>query len=203
MAQSALSRLAGPFAISAGGLFIAAQVLLLATLERANMLETVHKPLFAVAQVGYFLGFCMLLLALFAAYEWESDRAGTFGVFAFCAAVIGTMFLAGDLWFDTFAGPWIITAAPDIAETPTGSVVAGAFASYALFAIGWVLFGLASLRARVFPRLISIAIMVGGAVGFLALLPPFGIPLALALIALGTWMIRAGAPQTIDVPAAA
>jgi hypothetical protein len=203
MAQSALSRLAGPFAISAGGLFIAAQVLLFATLERANMLETVHKPLFAAAQVGYFLGFCMLLLALFAAYEWESDRAGTFGVFAFCAAVIGTMFLAGDLWFDTFAGPWIITAAPDIAETPTGSVVAGAFASYALFAIGWVLFGLASLRARVFPRLISIAIMVGGAVGFLALLPPFGIPLALALIALGTWMIRAGAPRTIDVPAAA
>jgi hypothetical protein len=203
MAQSALSRLAGPFAISAGGLFIAAQVLLFLTLDRANMLETVHKPLFAVAQVGYFLGFCMLLLALFAAYEWESDRAGTFGVVAFCTAVIGTMFLAGDLWFDTFAVPWIITAAPDIAETPTGSVVTGAFASYTLFAIGWVLFGLASLRARVFPRLISIAIMVGGAVGFLALLPPFGIPLALALIALGTWMIRAPAPRTADVPVTA
>lgn len=199
MGQSALSRLAGPFALFAGGLFIAAQVLLFATLEPADKVATVHKPLFAVAQVGYFLGFCMLLLALFAAYEWESDRAGRFGVIAFCAAVVGTMFLAGDLWFDTFAGPWIVTAAPDVADAPTGSVVAGAFASYALFAIGWVLFGLASLRARVFPRLISVAIMVGGAVGFLALLPPFGIPLGLALIALGTWMIRASAPRTADV----
>ena len=203
MVQSPLSRLAGPFAISAGGLFIAAQVLLFATLEPANKLATVHKPLFAVAQVGYFLGFCMLLLALFAAYEWQSDRAGTFGVIAFCAAVIGKMFLAGDLWFDTFAGPWIITAAPDVANAPTGSVVAGALVSYALFAIGWVLFGLASLRARVFPRLISVAITVGGAVGFNALLPPFGIPLALAMIALGTWMIRAPAPLTVDVSVAA
>jgi hypothetical protein len=198
MAQSALSRLAGPFALSAGGLFIAAQALLFATLEPANKLATVHKPLFAVAQVGYFLGFCMLLLALFAAYVWESDRAGTFGVIAFCAAVVGTMFLAGDLWFDTFAGPWIITAAPDVADTPTGSVVAGAFVSYALFAIGWVLFGLASLRARVFPRLISVAIVVGGVVGFLALLPPYGIPLGLAMIALGAWMIQAPASRTAD-----
>ncbi len=203
MAQSALSRLAGPFAISAGGLFIAAQVLLFATLELENRSATVQKPLYAVAQVGYFLGFCMLMLALIAVYEWEADRAGTFGVFAFCTAVIGTMFLAGDLWFDTFAGPWIITAAPDVANTPTGSVVAGALVSYALFAIGWVLFGLASLRARVFPRLISVAIMVGGAVGFNALLPPFGIPLALAMIALGMWMIRARAPRTIPIPVAA
>jgi hypothetical protein len=61
-----------------------------------------------------------------------------------------------------------------------------------------MLFGLASLRARVFPRLISVAIMVGGAVGFLALLPPFGIPLGLAMIALGTWMVRGLAPRTAD-----
>lgn len=203
MIQSPLSRLAGPFALAAGSLFVAAQGLLFATLEPANKLATVEKPLFAVAQVGYLVGFCMLMLALFAAYEWESDRAGMFGVIAFCAAVIGTMFLAGDLWFDTFAGPWVITAAPDVAGNPTGSVVAGAFLSYALFAVGWVLFALASLRARVFPRLISVAIMVGGAVGFLALLPPFGIPLGLAMIALGTWMIRASAPRTIHAPVAA
>lgn len=203
MIQSPLSRLAGPLALAAGSLFIAAQGLLLVTLEPTNKLATVGKPLFAVAQVGYFIGFCTLLLALFAAYEWESDRAGTFGLIAFCAAVIGTMFLAGDLWFDTFAGPWIITAAPDVADNPTGSVMAGAFGSYALFAIGWVLFALASLRAGVFPRLISVGIMVGGVVGFMALLPPFGIPLGLALIALGTWMIRVSAPRAIRAPVSA
>ena len=60
-----------------------------------------------------------------------------------------------------------------------------------LFAVGWVLFGLASLRARVFPVLISIAIIVGGLVGFLAAAPPYGVALGLALVGLGAWLMRA------------
>ena len=71
----------------------------------------------------------------------------------------------------------------------------GAFTSYVLFAVGWVLFGLASFRARVFPRPISIAIVVGGIIGFQAALPPFAIPLAVAIGALGSWMIGTTARQ--------
>ena len=59
-----------------------------------------------------------------------------------------------------------------------------------LFAIGWVLFGIAGIRARVFPLPISIAVVIGGLVGFQAAMPPFAIPLALAITALGIWMIR-------------
>ena len=66
--------------------------------------------------------------------------------------------------------------------------MAGAFASYALFALGWVLFGLASLRARVFPLIASIGVIVGGAAGFFALMAPFGIPLGLAIAGLGVWL---------------
>jgi hypothetical protein len=68
----------------------------------------------------------------------------------------------------------------------------GYLSSYVLFSLGWVLFGLASLRARVFPRLISLAIVVGGAIGFLAAQPPYGIALGLALLSLGIWMVRTG-----------
>ena len=53
-----------------------------------------------------------------------------------------------------------------------------------------MLFGLVSLRARVFPIAISIAITVGGAVGFLAAMPPFAVPLGLAVAALGWWLVR-------------
>jgi hypothetical protein len=59
-----------------------------------------------------------------------------------------------------------------------------------LMGAGWVLFGLASIRARVFPMPISIAIVAGGIIGFQAAMPPFAIPLALAIGALGIWMIR-------------
>ena len=53
-----------------------------------------------------------------------------------------------------------------------------------------MLFGLASLRARVFPRLISLAIVVAGIIGFLAAKPPYGVALGLALLSLGIWMVR-------------
>jgi hypothetical protein len=197
MLQSRLSRFAGPFALAAGFVFVVAQILLLVTLDVTSKQATVAKPVFVWSQAAYFVGFCILLLALVAAYDWESQKAGALGIIGFCAAIVGTMFLAGDLWFDAFAGPWIITAAPEAANSPTGTVVIGAFASYVLFAVGWVLFGLASLRARVFPAPISLAITVGGGVGFLALMPPYGIPLGLAIAALGVWMIRTTVPTTV------
>jgi hypothetical protein len=42
----------------------------------------------------------------------------------------------------------------------------------------------------VFPLPISISIVVGGIVGFQAGLPPFAMPLALAIGWLGIWMTR-------------
>jgi hypothetical protein len=69
-------------------------------------------------------------------------------------------------------------------------VCAGWLSSYWLFAIGWVAFGVASLRARVFPVWISIFLVVGGIAGYQALLAPWGIPLGLALATLGVWLLR-------------
>jgi hypothetical protein len=44
----------------------------------------------------------------------------------------------------------------------------------------------------VLPRSISTGIAVGGVLGFSALLAPYGIPLGLAVLALGVWMLRMG-----------
>ena len=58
-----------------------------------------------------------------------------------------------------------------------------AVTSYGLFAAGWILYGIFTLRAGVIPAPISIALIAGGAAGFLALSAPFGIPLGLAMVA--------------------
>jgi hypothetical protein len=50
----------------------------------------------------------------------------------------------------------------------------GPISSYLLFAIGWVSFGVASLRARVFPVWISVFIVIGRIAGYQALLSPWG-----------------------------
>ena len=64
-----------------------------------------------------------------------------------------------------------------------------ALSSYLLLPIGWLLFGIASFRAGVYPRILSVAIMVGGVISYGAGLPPYGIPLALAVAAVGVWCL--------------
>jgi hypothetical protein len=101
------------------------------------------------------------------------------------------MLLGGDLWFETFVVPWLAGSLPQIYTIePGGLIAAGALASYFAFAAGWALFGIATFRAGVIPRPIGVALVVGGLIGWSALVAPGGIPLGLVLVWLGAWILR-------------
>jgi hypothetical protein len=99
--------------------------------------------------------------------------------------------LAGDRWFESFAPPWLAAgpAPKSLTAKPSLMFALGAIASYFLFAAGWTLFGIASVRTRVFPLAISIVISLGGIAGYQARLARWGIPHGVALAALGTWIL--------------
>jgi hypothetical protein len=102
------------------------------------------------------------------------------------------MAMAGDMWFDGFAAPWLAEVAPQVFTTarPTAVLQLGATLSYALIALGWLLFGIASLRAQVYPAAAALALAAGGLIAFQSGFPPYGVPLGLAVAALGGWLIR-------------
>ncbi len=194
MSSSPMTRLAGPFALVAGILIVVAQLMMM-PFDVNDHVATSTDPVFQIAGGIYIAGFCALMLALIGAYGWGLQRAGRFGVIAFVTAIVGTMLLGGDLWFETFAVPWLADEAPAALDTdPTTVLAIGAVLSYLSFAIGWALFGVASYRARAFPTVICAAIAVGGLLGFSALVAPLGIPIGLAVLSLGVWMVRSGAP---------
>jgi hypothetical protein len=202
VAQSPLSRFAGPLALAAGALFTVTQLVAYTRYVRID-LNAIHgreillaDPIYTATTVVLFVAFCLLLLALIAVDRWQERRAGVLGVIGLGAAVIGTLFLAGDGWFEAFAAHWLAEVAPQVLDKPSGLLPIGGFSSYVLFAIGWALFGLTSLRARVFPAAICLAFVVGGLIGFLSLLPPYGIPLGLAMAWLGVWMLRTTPPAS-------
>jgi hypothetical protein len=191
MSRAPLSRIAGPTALAAGILMVVAE-LVMWPFDPSQHVATTTDPVFQIGGVVYLAGFCLLLVALPAAYAWQAHAAGSLGVVGVVAAIVGTFLLGGDLWFETFAVPWLADRAPQSLDTtPTTLLALGALTSYATFALGWALFGLASLRARVFPAPVCVAIIVGGLVGYNALLAPFGALLGLAMASLGAWMIRA------------
>jgi hypothetical protein len=177
VSSSNLLRLGGLAAVAAATLILFTQLL------SFLLDESVPSTPVVVNSVLKLLTFFLLLLGLVGLYAHQSGAAGPLGLAGFLAAFLGTMLLSGDLWLEAFAFPYLVEVAPRVVEqTPTGTLAAGAVASFITFAIGWVLFAVASLRARVLPRGGAILLIAGGVIGFgFVIVPGAGILLALAV----------------------
>jgi hypothetical protein len=214
MSESPLSTHAGPIAVLSGALFAVASAGLYLVTDRSDLVAMMTDPVFLVFSAAYAVTFPLLLIALVAVYWRQAGQAGVFGAVAFCTAAVGTMGLGGDMWFEGFAMPWLTQVAPEVLGVPSsGSLLRAAWlVSVVLFSLGWILFGVASWRARVLPRALSVAVAVGGLLGFQAAMPPWGVAIGLAVAGVGIWLIRQdrisgrvqasphGAPTAVTLP---
>src|SRR5215211_4450575 len=106
MLPSPLTRLAGPMSLIAGLLIIVAQLMML-PFDPKDHVPTSTDPVFQIAGGVYMVGFLTLMIALVGAYGWGVHKAGRLGVIAIVPTSAVTMVLGGDLWFETFAVPWL------------------------------------------------------------------------------------------------
>jgi hypothetical protein len=137
-----------------------------------------------------------LLVALTGLYARQAHATGRLGLIGYLTASLGTLLVAGDWWYEGFIGPAIRTEAPELLATAvSGSVLIGAALTTVTFAAGWVLFGIASVRAGVLPRSAAVLMTVAGVAGILALIAPFQAPLAVAVGWLGLWLVGAVGQQ--------
>jgi hypothetical protein len=199
MPRSPLSRIAGPLAVVAGILVVATRLpTLFLVLTGGDLTEYIVGTTHAITSVVTIVAFGLLVLALVAIYEREAPSAGWFGLIGFAAALMGTIFMAGDWWYEAFAVPRIAEVAPEaIATFVGGRLLLGGVASFLVLGVGWVLFGAASLRAHVFPTAISGAILVGGLLSGVPIGLAYltgGIILGIAIAWLGVWLMRETIP---------
>ena len=189
-----LTRFAGFASFIAAVLIMASQFagLFLLTSE-VPLSESIKSTPATLYNILKLLGFVLLLLGLVGLYVRQLVAGGMLGLIGFLVAFSGTVLVAGDWWFETFAVPWLAEVAPQsLGMTPSGTLIAGGVTGFALFALGWVLFGIASFRAQVFPRWSSIVLIVGGVLGFQAGSPPFLVVLALGVGWMGFWLQKHG-----------
>jgi hypothetical protein len=199
MIDEQLSRHAGPVALVAGGAFAAIDVVLLVLMDPAHKMDMLTSPVFRVFNAAYFFAFVGLAIGLIAVHSRLGSRTGWLGTLGFLAALVGTMTQGGNMWFDGFASPWLAEVLPQaFTAEKTPILVTGALLSYMTFALGWLLFAVTSWLTRVVPVWLAIAIAVGGVLGFQSGLPPYGIPIGLAVAALGVWLIRS--ERAVDRP---
>jgi hypothetical protein len=195
MTTSPLSRIAGPIAVIAGALVVATRLpTFLFVLGGGDLTAYVLGPIHGITSVVSIVAFGMLVLALVAIYEHEAPSAGWFGLVGFVVALMGTIFMAGDWWYEAFAVPRIAEVAPEAIGTFVGGrLLMGGLASFTLLGIGWVLYGAASWRARVFPTSISAGILVGGLLSGVPIGLAYlsgGVILGIAIAGAGIWLMR-------------
>jgi hypothetical protein len=185
-----ITKWAGTVCLTAAALMICSELLRLAVGLVAgpdSAATLTHSLTYGLALAGMYA----LLLALTAVYFGHQRALGVLGLVGSLTAAAGTVLVAGDWWFETFAVPMIGANAPEVLKLPPGgSVLVGALITVGLFATGWIMFGVAAFRSGAFSRPAAALLMVGGASGVLALSTPYQIPLALAVGWIGHTLIR-------------
>jgi hypothetical protein len=169
-------------AVAAGSVFAVAQlaVFLAARGEPADFGPTGFYRWSSVLLLAGFIG---LTFAAFALYDRQAGRGGTLGVIGLIGAVTGTVLMAGDWWFETFAVSFYAEVFPQVLEVKgAGWLAVGGLTSYLTFALGWAVFGLAALRSGAVSKAAGAALIVGGLLGYGAVMPPYGFAIGPAVV---------------------
>ena len=168
MYSSNLIRWGGLAAIVGGVLFVVAELLGLPTLNVETFSETATTASFAIQQLVYLLGVVFVLLGLLGLYVRQSNAAGALGFIGFLVAFFGTVLIGGFIWASAFIAPALAEVTPEFLDAGPPP---GFFLTVITFALGWLLFAVSTLRARILPRAAAILLIVGAV--FIVLPLPF------------------------------
>jgi hypothetical protein len=138
-----------------------------------------------------------LVLAVFGLtglYLAQRREAGVAGFAGYVGIVAGSILLVGFLWGDGFYGPLLAERAPEVLNAPgrlySGAILIGSGVAALVFLVGYVLFGVATIRAGIFSRTAAGMTTVGAVI--VALPPPPLAPLPWLLLIAGALILALG-----------
>ena len=87
---------------------------------------------------------------------------------AFLVAFLGMALVVGSYWAQEFVAPAAAQAAPEFLDSEElGWLNFGFALTFGLLSLGWLLLGLAALRARIYPRVAAILLIIGAVIAVL------------------------------------
>ena len=158
---------AGAWAAIASGLALVASLILewlVVPFEQVGETEAYLTGSYLLSSGLRLLSTVLLLWALIGIYGRQSREVGTFGLWAFVVAFLGTALAAGNTWAEVFVWPTFAQVAPNIlsgqvTEAPV-YLYTGMTLSDMSLGIGIILFGVATFMARVYPRWAPVLLIV-------------------------------------------
>jgi hypothetical protein len=148
-----------------------------------------------VLNVLMLIAYLLCLVGLVGLYARQAEKAGILGLVAFLLTFLSIAPRFAWYWIETFVFPILAQAAPHLLDNPEpvppALNVFGAVdqISVLLLLVGVLLFGVASLRARVLPRWAALLVLVGAVVDLVMTLVGVDFPFGAAVAGPGlAWM---------------
>jgi len=182
---STLIRWSGLATVLAGVVLVIVELMELLAVDIEHLRAESTTVAFAFWAGLSLLTFLLLSLGLIGIYSYQLEAAGVLGLAGFLVAFVGTVLSAGAAWTLLFIAPKVAPLVPTFVEIPWFEL------SFLLLALGWLLFGVATLRARVFPRAAAVLLIIG-AVLIAVPLPARALVLGVALAWLGFVLFAGG-----------
>ena len=150
---------------------------------------TYPQPTATILWVLGLVAALLILLGLPALYMHQARQAGRLGLIAFVVVFIGMALVTSNAYFGTFIQPGLVdlislAEGAGVTVQEPAEAVAGFIISMLLYLLGWLLFGLSTLRARVLPRWATVVVLLGLVTGFLFIATTFPL-LALPVTEIG------------------
>ena len=124
-------------------------------------------PIEKAMAVLFLVGKVLILIGIVGLYLRQAKSAGRFGLVAFLIALTGTGLMIASDWSEVFIAPILQEVAPGLVETNTPTLlIVGFVINYFTETLGWLLFGIATFRARVLLRPAAILLAAGTLIPF-------------------------------------
>lgn len=154
---------------------------------------TARSASFAVTSGLSLLATILILFALVGLNLRQAEAVGMLGRLGFMLAFLGTALTVGLSWVIFFVAPSVAVEAPEFldAEQVAGPLDAGFILTSLILAVGWALFGVAALRAGIYPRWVTIVFIIVALIQILPI-PGTALVFGVAVALLGFFALARG-----------
>jgi hypothetical protein len=181
MSSSHLSRFSGLVALVGFALvFVMETIFFFALPEDVAPSVQARSTAFFVIELLYIIALLVAFLGFVGLYARQAEQVGVLGLIGFVMSFFGFVSFFAVEWERTFILPILAQVVPSLIDNPdpnpnlTQTFDAAQTIGFLLLFVGWLLFGVATLRAAVLPRGAAVLLMLGGVLAAFWAVDPFG-----------------------------